>query len=135
MERELDGQIENLELKDSRWRFCEIVTMTIYIYENDELNGSSYVKISLRSSILNIEKDDNYCFPWSILAYLHPCENSHPNRVSNYREYFNEMKIDGIDFTSGFKTSDVYSLEKMNNLAEIIFELQFQYEVKVGNIN
>ena len=48
------------------------------------MNGSSYVKIPLRSNaILNIENNVNYCFMWSILASLHPCNNNNPNRRSN----------------------------------------------------
>ena len=48
------------------------------------MDGRSYVKIPLRSSaILITVNDDKYCFIWSILASLHPCNNSHPNRVSN----------------------------------------------------
>ena len=67
------------------------------------MNGSSYVNIPLRSSaILNIENDDRFCFLWSILASLHPCENSHPNRVSTYRQYFYELSIDDFDFSNGF---------------------------------
>ena len=123
---QLDSQITNQELKDSGWRFNKIISMTIYFYKTKELNGSSYVKIPLRSSaILNIENDDKYCFLWSILAHLHPCQNSHPNRVSNYRQYFNELKIEGIDFTNGFKTSDVVKFEKLNSLSINIFELKF----------
>ena len=53
-------------------------------YKTGELNGTFYVKIPLRSSaILNVQNNDKYCFIWSILASLHPCENDHPNRVSN----------------------------------------------------
>ena len=71
-------------MKDSGWRFYEIASMTIYFYKTDELNGSSYVKIPLRSSaVLNTENDDNYCFLWSILAHLDASEKSHSNRVSN----------------------------------------------------
>ena len=113
-------------MKDSGWRFFKIVSMTIYFYETDELNGSSFVKIPLRNSgsaILNFENDSNYCFFWSILAHLHPCENSHPNRVLNYREFLNELKLYGIDFP--FKTSDFSKSEKMNILAFKKFELQF----------
>ena len=131
MGSELDAQIENLEMKDRCWRFCKIVTMTIYFYKTDELNGRSYVKIPLRSSaILNIENADNYCFLWSVLAHLYPCGNSdcHPNRISNYREYFNELKIVGLDFSIGFKTSDVSIIKKMKNLAINIVRLQFYQE-------
>ena len=44
----------------------------------------AFVWIPLRSSaILIIENgDDKYCLVWSILASLHSCNNSHPNRVS-----------------------------------------------------
>ena len=127
LEGKTNALIENLEMKDSGWRFCKIASMTIYFYKTVELNGSSYVKIPLRSAaILNIENNDKYCFLWSILAHLHPCENSHPNRVSNYREYFRELKTDGLEFP--FKTSDVSKFEKMNNLAINIFELQFYQE-------
>ena len=73
-----------------------------------ETNERSYVKNPWRSSaILNNENDDKRCFFRSILAKLHPCNNNHPNIVSNYRKYFNEINIDGCDFTNGFKWSDV----------------------------
>ena len=48
------------------------------------MDGRSYVKIPLRNfAILNTENDDKHCFFRSILAYLHPCNNNHPNRVWN----------------------------------------------------
>ena len=75
--------------------------------------------------MLNIENNDEYCFLWSILASLHPCENSHPSRVKIYRQYFNELNIEGFDFTNGFKCSDVHKFEKLNNLCINIFELNF----------
>ena len=78
--------------------------MKISFHKSGELNGSSYVKIPLRSSaILNIQNNDKNCFIWSILASLHSCKNDHLNRVSNYKQYFNELNINGFDFTNGFK--------------------------------
>ena len=72
------------------------------------MNGSKYVKVPLRSSaILDIKNSDKYCFLWSMFASLYPCTNNHPNRFSNYGQYFNELKIDGLDFTKGFKGSAV----------------------------
>ena len=42
------------------------------------MNGLSYVRFPVRSSaILNIENNDKYCFLWSILAKLHPCNNKY----------------------------------------------------------
>ena len=90
------------------------------------MDGRSYVKLPLRSNaILNIENNDKYCFLWSILAYLHSCNNSHPNRVSNYRQYFNELNIQDFDFNHGFRCSDVHIFNELNNLSVIIFELNF----------
>ena len=90
------------------------------------MDGSSYNKVPLRSSaILNIGNDDKYCFLWSILAKLHPCENSHPDRLSKYEPYCNELNIEGFDFTNGFRCSDMYRFEKLNNLSINIYELGF----------
>ena len=100
--------------------------MTIYFCKTSEMNGSNYIKTSLRSNaILNIENNDKYCFLWSILASLHPCNNNHPNRVSNYKQYFNELNIHDFDFSNGFKCSDVHKFNELNNLSVNIFELNF----------
>ena len=89
------------------------------------MDGSSYVKIPLRSSgRLNIKNDDKYCFLWSILASLYPCENN-SNIVSSYRKYFNKLNIERFDFTNGFRCSDMYRFEKLNNLSINIYELGF----------
>ena len=105
----LEFQIQQQELKDSVWRFDKIISMTMYFYKTTEMNGSNYIKILLRSNaILNVENNDKYCFLWSILAYLYPCNNNHPNRVSNYKQYFNELNIQSFDFSKGFKCSDVH---------------------------
>ena len=64
--------------------------MKISFYKTGELNGSPYVKIPLRpNAILSIQNIDKNCFIWSIFASLHHCENDHPNRVSNFNQYFN----------------------------------------------
>ena len=79
---QLEHQIQVQETKESGRTFDKINSMKISFYKTGELNGSSFVRIPLRSNaILNKEKDDKYCFIWSILAYLYPCENSHPSRV------------------------------------------------------
>ena len=90
------------------------------------MNGSNFVKIRLRSNaILIIENSDKYCFLWSILAYLYPFSKNQPHRVSNYRQYFNELNIDGFDFTSGFKCNGVHKFNELNNFSVNIFELSF----------
>ena len=123
---QLEHQIQVQEMKESGWIFDKINSMKLSFYKTTELNGTSYVKIPLRSSaLLNIQNNYKYCFIWSILASLHPCENDHPNRVSNYYQYFNELNFQSFDFTNGFKCSDVHRFNELNNLSVNIYELIF----------
>ena len=113
-------------MKESGWIFDKINSKKISFYKTVELNGTSYVKISLRSNaILNVQNNDKYCFIWSILASLHPCENTHPSRVNNYSPYFSELNFQSFDFTNGFKCSDVHRFNELNNLSVNIYELNF----------
>ena len=123
---QIEHQIQIQETKESGWIFDKINSMKISFYKTTELNGTSYVKIPLRTSaILNVQNKDKYCFIWSILASLHPCENNYPNRVNNYVQYFNELNFQGFDFTNGFKCSDVHRFNELNNLSVNIYELNF----------
>ena len=95
---QLEHQIEIQETKESGWIFDQINSMKISFYKTIELNGTSFIKIPLRSSaILNIQNNDRYCFIWSILASLHPFENTHPSRVNNYIQYFSELNFQNSD--------------------------------------
>ena len=49
----------------------------------------------------------------------------HPNRVSNYRQFFDELNIQEFLFTSAYKCNDVHKFEKLNDLTINIFELNF----------
>ena len=78
------------------------------------------------NAILKIENIYEYCFIWSILASLHPCNNNHPDRVSNhYKQYFNHWNIQDFDFTNGFKYSDVHKINELTNLSKNVFEKIF----------
>ena len=125
---DLESRIQNLEMKEFGWVFQRVNSMTISYYNTGNMDGSSYVKVPLRSSaILNIKNDVKYCFIWSILASLYPCENN-SNVVSSCRKYFNKVKIEGFDFSKGFKCSDMYRFEKLNNLSINIYELNFYHD-------
>ena len=81
------------------------------------------------NAILNFENIDKYFVIWSTLASLHPCKNKHPNRVSNYKQYFDALNIHGFDFTNGFKCSDVHRFNDLNHSSVNIFELRFYEEL------
>ena len=80
---------------------------------------------------MNIENNDIYRFIWSILASLHPCNNNHPNSVSNYKQCFDELNINGFDFTNGLKCSDVHRFNELNILSISIFEFNFYQDRNV----
>ena len=123
---QLEQQIQVQETMESGWIFDKINSMKISFYKTTELDGTSYVKIPLRSNaILYIQNNDKYCLIWSILASLHPCENDHPNRVNNFVQNFNELNFQNFDFTIGFKCSDVHKFNELNNLSVNIYELNF----------
>ena len=76
---QLEHQIQSQAMNESGWIFDKLKSMKISFYKSTELNGTSYVKIPLRSNaILNFQNNDKYSFIWSILASLHACENTHP---------------------------------------------------------
>ena len=82
---QLEQQVQVQETMESGWIFDKINSMKISFCKTTELDGSSNVKIPLRSNaILIVQNNDKYCFIWSILSSLHPSENTHPSRVNNY---------------------------------------------------
>ena len=81
-----------------------------------------------RSAILNFENDDKFCFIWSILAnyilfLIQKIGDS--TGVSNYRQYFTELNIEGFGFTDGLKCNDVNKFENLNKLSINVFDLNF----------
>ena len=123
---QLEQQIQKQEVKESGWRFDENKSRLFCFYKTYEKNVSSYVMFPLRSStILKNENDDEYCFFWSILASLWPCNKNQPNWVSNYSQYFDELDFPGFDFSDGFRCSDSYIFEDSNNCSTNIIEFCF----------
>ena len=56
---QLEHQIQIQETKESGWIFGKINSKKISFYKTEQLNGTSYVKIPLRSNaILNIQNND-----------------------------------------------------------------------------
>ena len=75
-------KIQNQEMKDNGWRSVKINSVTKKFCKTSELKGTSYLKIPIRSSaITNIEDDAKYSCLGSVVAHLHPCENTNPNSI------------------------------------------------------
>ena len=69
---------------------------------------------------------DDKCFLWSVLARLHPIAiNS--NRMSQYRQYENELNIEGIDYP--VPVTQIKKFERQN--ANISVKV-FGYDSKIN---
>ena len=109
----LEKGIKSIELKEAGLNYQKINSMSISLHKSGELNGSGCVKMLLRSNALvNNKFDDKYCFFWSKLASLFICNNDHPKRVSNYKQLFEELNIQGCDFTNGLNVVICINLKK-----------------------
>ena len=81
------------------------------------LRGSSYTdlpaKIKNKQCCINVQNNDNKYFVWAVLSALHPVdEKYHPDRVSKYEQYKNELKFDDISFP--VKLDKINKFEKLN---------------------
>ena len=62
VESQLEHQKQAQETKESGWIFDKINSMKLRFYKTGELNGSSYVKIPLRSiALINIKNNHKFC--------------------------------------------------------------------------
>ena len=70
--------------------------------EYEPLMGSSYIpllkQLTAKKAIANVQNKDTKCFLWRVLAAVHPVNDSHPDRVSKYTAYEQELNTTGIEF-------------------------------------
>ena len=99
----------------SGWYFKEIVKLEIHINEYQPMRGSSYIPlpdwIMRKKAIVSIRNEDNKCFIWSVLRYLHPKEK-HDNRLSDLKKYEFSLNTKGITFP--IKVKDITKFENLN---------------------
>ena len=71
-----EHQIENEELEGSGFSKQFVKEIQVEVYKIKDIKASSYVELPKKykncKSIINIQNDDQFCFIWSILAYLYP---------------------------------------------------------------
>ena len=64
-----------------------------------------------KKGVLNIQNfNDNYCFLWCIRGHIHRVDR-HADDLYNYRKYFNELDISGLNFP--LKFSDTHKFENL----------------------
>ena len=70
--------------------------------------------------LINIQNiDDNECFKWCLVRYLHPADN-HPAKIAKADRDF-EKKLDFKDIKFLVKIKDIHKIEKKNSIAISVF--------------
>ena len=86
--------------------FGEIV---LNVVKYNPFHGSAYTELPARvkniKSVINIKNTDNKCFLYSILASRHEIA-SHPERVSHYEKFMNELQWKETDFPMSIYTME-----------------------------
>ena len=85
-------QIENPALLNSRFVFDEVLYLDVNFHQLNLTRGSSYLPlpdfIAKRKAVINPQNGDEQCFKLAIIAAdKWPGIDSHPERVSNFREF------------------------------------------------
>ena len=76
MLREIKEKLAIYIRNGSGWYFKEVISFEIHIVDYKPIKGSSYIPlpnfIMRKNAIINIKNEDDKCFLWSVLRYLHP---------------------------------------------------------------
>lgn len=120
-------KLEDFQERDSGWALYEILQLKVNINRYDPINVgiSTYVEIPKfiqnTKAVLNIRNSDEYCFLWSIVAALNPCNNKklNPNRISSYPHFSSVLKYENISFPIHLR--DISRFEKLNNSSINVF--------------
>ena len=116
----LEKIIEDFASMGSGWQLVLVKKIILKTGTYNPLGGSSFLPTPLRiqrtHAILNIQNFfDDKCFLWCVLAKLHPLEGAHrgqASRVSKYRPYEHELRVEGLHWPLELKQLDAF--EKMN---------------------
>ena len=115
MKQSLKARLDSYQKEGSGWVFNQTLGLYLNVHKYDPLKASSYIDlppiIKNKQACINPKNKDQKCFMWSILAQIHPTI-VHPERISNYKNYENELNFNGIPFPVEIK--NIGKFEKQN---------------------
>ena len=96
-------QIENPALLNSRFFFNEVLYLDVNFHHLNLTRGSSYLPlpdfIAKKKAVINSQNGDEECFKWAIITGDRWMGmDSHPERVSNHREFADNYDWSGLSF-------------------------------------
>ncbi|XP_043472752.1 uncharacterized protein LOC122505305 [Leptopilina heterotoma] len=120
--------VEEFYSKGSNWNLQSIIRLEINVNKYNPMRASSYIglppQIKNKHACINVENKDNQCFKWAVLSALHP-NVSHPERVTSYKEFKDELNFDGIEFPVTLK--NIPKFEKLNGVSINVYGLSKSY--------
>ena len=96
-------QIENPALLNSRFVFDEVLYLDVNFHQLNLMRGSYYLLlpdfIAKRKAVIDPQNGDGECFKWAIIAADRWMGiDSHPERVSDLREFADNYDWSGLEF-------------------------------------
>ena len=120
-------QIENPALLNSRFVFDEFLYLDVNFHQLNLMRGSSYLPlpdfIAKRKAVINTQNGDEECFKWAIIAADKWMGiDSHPERMSNLREFADNYYWSGLEFPVSLK--QIGKLEAKNGISVNVLGLE-----------
>ncbi len=114
----IDGKIDKLSSCGSGWIIAAVTGVFIEVIKYTPLTASGYIELpsgmpTRCNGVINIQNNDNKCFMWCVLRALHPVPH-HPERISNLRQYENELNFNGIEFPVSISDTTIKKFERQN---------------------
>ena len=114
IEEVLEGMY-TLQMCGSGWYFKELINLEIHIVEYKPMRGGTYIPLpdfmKKKNAIINIKNEDDKCFLWSVLRYLHPVQKN-GERINYFKKYENDLNFKEINFP--VKVKDIQKFENKN---------------------
>ena len=108
-------KINVYQMNGSGWYFKEVIHLEIHTANYNPMRGSSYIPlpdwIIRKRAIVNILNNDEKCFLWCVLRYLHP-KDKNGTRLTDLKQYENTLNTKGIKFP--IKLKDITKFESLN---------------------
>ena len=121
----MEFQIENPVLLNSRFVFDEFLYLDVNFHQLNLMRGSSYLPLQdwlvSKKAIVNPHNDNEECFKWLVIT----TENvgmKDPQRVSNLRKFTDNYDWSGLEFPVSIK--DIGKFETRNNVSVNVLAVQ-----------
>ena len=120
-------QIENPALLNIRFIFDEVLYLDVNFHQLNLRRGSSCLPlpdfIAKRKAVINPQNGDEECFNWAIIVADKWMDiDSHPERVSNLREFADNYDWSGLEFPVSLK--QIGKFEAKNDISVNVLGLE-----------